>query len=431
MTAFISRTVRSTVGKNVVFLGMSAAAKGISSIAFILLAVRALEPEETGKVILAFLLTRIALNVAGVGLARYLARESAHDPEATNALTLDVQKLIFSLLPLGLVVSVAVAVVDPEWGLAAALIVVSAVFGSSQQSLGGTFLGRERTYLDSLAETAGGLALVLGALAVTLLERGPTAYLAVVAGSRVLAAAVALAAFVRLFRPVASLAGASVGRAFRQGLPYMLNAGSSFVFLRADILLLGVISGTQAVAIYGGVADPLVTMGATISIVNVAFLPSLASAGAERPRLAGRMIALDFVFGVTLAIILAATAEAVADGFFGRGESESVEILRVLCFGLALRFVNNGLATWLTAAGHQWRRTAIAIAAGTFNISVNLVTISIWGYWAAVWVTLATECLILGLSLVALRSEMSPQPSRDDAERVGSPVVEGYGIGPE
>jgi O-antigen/teichoic acid export membrane protein len=203
------------------------------------------------------------------------------------------------------------------------------------------------------------------------------------------------------------------------------------VFLRADILLLGVISGTHAVSIYGGVADPLVTMGATISIVNVAFLPSLVSAGDERPRLAGRMIALDLVFGVTLAIILAAVAEPVADRFIGGAEAESVDILRVLCFGLALRFVNNGLATWLTAAGHQWRRTAIAIAAGAFNLSVNLVAISIWGYWAAVWVTLGTECLILGLSLLALGTEMSTAGRTRSPEGVVLPVTEGYGIGPE
>jgi O-antigen/teichoic acid export membrane protein len=262
------------------------------------------------------------------------------------------------------------------------------------------------------------------------MERGPTAYLAVVAGSRVLAAGVALSLFMKVLGPVESAARASVKRAFRQGLPYMLNAGSSFVFLRADILLLGVISGTHAVSIYGGVADPLVTMGATISIVNVAFLPSLASAGPERQRLAGRMLVVDLVLGASLALLLAATAGIFADRFLN-GESESVEVLQVLCFGLLLRFVNNGLATWLTAAGHQWRRTTIAIAAGGFNIVVNVVAISLWGYWAAVWVTLVTECLILGLSLVALGTEMSTAGRTRDAEGVGLPVKEGYGIGPE
>jgi len=431
MTSLFTRTVNSPVGRNVLFLGVSGAAKGFSSIAFVLIAVRALEPAETGEVILAFLLIRIAHNVAGVGLARYLARETAHDPEATNALTLDVQKLLFSLLPLGLVLAAILAVAEPKWGLAAGLIVVSAVFGSAQQSLGGTFLGRERTHLDSLAEIVGGVALVGGTLVVALMDRGPTAFLGVVAVSRVLSAGVALALFARVFRPVVSLASASVSRAFRQGLPYMLNAGASFMFLRADILLLGVISGTHAVSIYGGVADPLVTMGATIHIVNTAFLPGLSSAGADRQQMAGRMLMLDLVLGAALAIALAVTAGPFADRFFGGGESESVPVLRVLCFGLVLRFVNNGLATWLTAAGHQWRRTAIAISAGALNVGVNVVAISIWGYWAAVWITLGTECLILGLSLLALRSEIFTRRRAEGAGRIGGSLPEGYAIGPE
>jgi O-antigen/teichoic acid export membrane protein len=211
----------------------------------------------------------------------------------------------------------------------------------------------------------------------------------------------------------------------------MLNAGSSFVFLRADILLLGVISGASAVSTYGGVADPLVTMGATISIVNVAFLPGLSAAGDDRQRMAVRMLLIDLFLGGALAVALAVTAGPFADNFFGGGESESVDIMRVLAFGLVLRFVNNGLATWLTAAGHQWRRTAIAITAGALNIGVNLVAISLWGYWAAVWTTLGTETLILCLSLIALRTEISTGRRTEAPDLVAGAIREGYGIGPE
>jgi O-antigen/teichoic acid export membrane protein len=429
MTKFVSRTIRSSVGRNVLFLGASAAAKGFSSILFILLAVRALEPEHTGEVILAFLLIRIAQNVAGVGFSRYLARESAFDPATANGLSLDVLKFLGCLLPLGLAIAALVLLLDRELGLAAAMIVVAGLTGSVQQALGGTFLGRERTYLESATELAGAVVLVCGAVAVAALDRGPLAFVGVVAVSRVVGAGLALALFDRYFKPGWALASASVRRAFVQGLPYMLNAGSSFVFLRADILLLGVLSGTTAVSIYGGVADPLVTLGATVHIVNTAFLPNLSSSGAERPRIAGRMLLLDLALGGVIALTLALTAGPFAERFFEGGESASVDVARVLSFGLVLRFVNNGFATWLTGAGLQWRRTVIAIGAGVFNITVNLVAISIWGYWAAVWSTLATEVLILGLSVIALRPEIAPAKGSSEAAMV--PVPKGYGLGPE
>jgi O-antigen/teichoic acid export membrane protein len=165
--------------------------------------------------------------------------------------------------------------------------------------------------------------------------------------------------------------------------------------------------------------------------VNTAFLPGLSSAGEERPRLAAKMLGLDLAIGLALALLLALSAEPAADRFFGDGEAASVDVLRVLCFALVLRFVNNGLATWLTAAGHQWRRTMIAITAGSFNIVVNLVAISIWGYWAAVWTTIATECLILGISALALRGEVSVAGREPRGETTTAPAVEGYGLGRE
>jgi O-antigen/teichoic acid export membrane protein len=143
------------------------------------------------------------------------------------------------------------------------------------------------------------------------------------------------------------------------------------------------------------------------------------------------MLGLDLGIGLALAITLAVIAEPFADRFFDSGDSASVDVLRVLCIGLVFRFVNNGLATWLTAAGLQWRRTVIAIGAGVFNVSVNLVAISLWGYWAAVWTTIATEALILGVSMFALRSEIAVREPRATSAEPATEPIRGYNLGPE
>jgi O-antigen/teichoic acid export membrane protein len=431
MSNIISRTIRSSVGRNVLFLGISGAAKGLSTIAFVLLAVATLESRDAGQVILAFLIIRIAQNIAGAGLSRYLARETANDPDATASLTLDVLKLLAAVLPVGLAVALALFLVEPELGVAAGLASVAAVAGSMQQSAAGSFLGRERTHLDSVTEATVAVVLVSGVVIAALLDSGPVGYIAAIAASRLAGAAVALVLLALNFRPWPSLTQASATRAFKEGLPYMVNTGSSFIFLRADILLLGAISGTHAVTVYGGVADPLVTLSATVHIVNTAFLPGLSASDADRRRLAGRMLGIDLLLGCSLAVLVLLLAGPVTDRFLDENAETSANVLRVLSLGLVLRFVNNGLATWLTASGRQWRRTAIAITAGVFNLSANLVTIPIWGYWAAVFVTIATEGLILALAACALRPEWYGKPLAGIGKPVGNAVVEGYNLGPK
>ena len=306
------------------------------------------------------------------------------------------------------------------------------VTGSIQQSLGGTFLGAERTYLDAACESLAGVVLILGAVLATLFAKDAMAYVAVVALSRAVACGLALWLFMIFFGGFSRLFQASMRRAFTAGLPYMLNAGSAFVFLRADILMLGALSGTHSVAIYGAVADPLVTLSSTVHIVNTAFLPGLAAERSERRGLGGRMLGFDLVLGCSLALIVLLGAGTFTQHFLGPDHEGSADVLRVLAVAVALRFVSNGLATWITASGHQWRRTIIATGAGIFNIVANLIAIPIWGYWAAVWTTLITEVLILAFSFIVLREDWSSEGAKTGRQEAASgAVIEGYGVGPD
>jgi O-antigen/teichoic acid export membrane protein len=427
----MNRLIPGGVGKNAIFLALSAGAKGISSIVFLILAVRALDSDATAELILVFLGIRIIQNVAGAGLGRYLARETAHDPPAAGRLAHEVMKLLAAAAGIMVVASLAVAgVIDARTGLVLALIAAAALAGSAQQALGGAFLGQGKPQGDSVGELLAGGLLVAGGLVAALVDGGAAMFVGVVAVSRVAAFGVLAVLYRYEFGSLLSAQEASLRHAFAAGLPYMINAGASFVFLRVDILLLGALSGANAVLVYGVVADPLVTIGATVHVANTAFLPALSSARAdERPHLARRMLTLDLIIGVALAVIVFIGADFFVTEILEQPDSSSVTVLRVLSLTIAMRFVSNGLATCLTAAGHQWRRTAIATAAGVFNVVLNLATIPLWGYWGAVGSTVATETLILGVSMVALRPEWFA--GRGYATSVRTAATEGSQFGPD
>src|SRR5206468_3932879 len=160
---------------------------------------------------------------------------------------LDVIKLLGLFLPLGALLACGLAPLDWELGVAVALAAIAAVTGSVQQSIGGTFLGAERTYLDAASESLAAVVLILGAVLATLFAKDALVYVAVVALSRAVACGLALWLFALFFGGFSRLLEASMRRAFTAGLPYMLNAGSAFVFLRADILMLGALSGANSV----------------------------------------------------------------------------------------------------------------------------------------------------------------------------------------
>ena len=403
---------RNAVVRSAGLLSVSAAAKALASIAFVVLALRALGPSEGGQVILVFSIVRLAQAAVEGGLSRYLTREVARNPGATGAYALSSMKLIFLLAaPAGLLAATGAAAAEPLLGATIALGSMAVVFGSVQQALGGVFLARDRTGYDSLSSITLATAQISGAVAAATLFDSPLAFIAVIAGARLAGAGVAGASFMVGLRPEVTGRQVSAAKTLAESLPYLLNALGSYAYLRVDILILAAIAGTQAVAIYGGVADPLVTLGAAAHVLNAAFLPKLAdSFGVDRPRfqrLGRNMIAVNLVAGAAIAGVVFVGAGEFVGRLLGADLAAAADVLRVLSVVIVLRFLNNAMATWLTADGRQWHRSALVLGAAALNICLNLITVPIWGYWGPVWSTLATEALLLLLFSWLLRSEIA------------------------
>ena len=65
------------------------------------------------------------------------------------------------------------------------------------------------------------------------------------------------------------------------------------------------------------------------------------------------------------------------------------------------------------------------MSGAAFNIVVIVITIPIWGYWAAAWATVATEFAILAVLVWFLRAELPLLSWGTRANVVPATVAEG------
>jgi len=106
--------------------------------------------------------------------------------------------------------------------------------------------------------------------------------------------------------------------------------------------------------------------------------------------------------GVGLLIFLLAlpTADLFFRLVFGEGFALAGNLFKVLCLMLVFALTNGVLGQGVFALGLDRHYVWTATVAAIFNVAGNLLLMSTYGVWAAVWMTVATE-LVLGIGLSA------------------------------
>lgn len=413
MIAIFQDIRKNAIINNSVYLGLSGGLRVLADVALVILAVRALDPAAAGQVIIAFTVIRVAQHVAEGGLAKYLVREIPREPGKAGTYTVEaIQLVAIFTIPIGLLVSGGAAFAHPGLAGLFAIGATAVLFGSMTSVLDGAFLARHRPNLGFIAMSAQATVQLTGLLVAVTLTPSLTSFLVVISLSRLAGCGIALIAFWMKVMPDVTLGELSARRALVRAFPYSLNAIGSYVYLRLDILLLGAIAGSISAGVYGSVAGPLVSLTAAAHVLSSAFLPSMSRAWGNHParfaQLAKKMMLVDICGGAVVAAAIFFGAGRIVSIAFGNDVTpDAADILRVLSIVVFLRFFNNGLATWLTASGRQWDRTKAIMSVAGLNLVLNLAAIPVWGYWAAVWSTIACEAVLSVVVLSLLRSELS------------------------
>ncbi|MGH2351774.1 MAG: flippase, partial [Chloroflexota bacterium] len=414
---------------------------------------RTLGAEGTGAYAVAVNLWLYASIVADFGLGTWLTREVARAPTTARDVLCDTLglRLILSALALPVLILAAVAAGYVQSGMAdwrlvatVTLLGVGLLPGAVSAAGSALFNAHERMTFPAavqlasaaLTTTGGAAVLLLGfdivALGwVSLLVNGATAAIFTVASAR------------HFFPLGVAFHRRRQTALARDALPLMLNSLLNNVFFRFDVQVLQS-KGSAAVGYYANAYRVIDAAGAVPSSFVLALFPLLsrraAAASATNTDGHGRAgaeglarvycLALKLLMVVALPLALMVTFAAVDLTRWAWGAAflpDSAIALQILIWFLPLSFFNGLTQYVLIALGLQRRITiAFALAAG-FNVAANLVLIPLYGYVAAAAVTIASEVVLLGPFLLALR-ERVPVASAIRAALRPLPAALGLGL---
>lgn len=339
----------------------------------------------------------------------------------------DEKKIISNVAGLRLVISFAVLLLAPiityflpypkELKLGIILVTFSFIFSSAYQVLNGLFQKRLTMNQVTLAELTGkiiqvvliitGIKLDLGFYFIisTLLVSMGINFLLVVYLSR------------RFIKFYPSFDFEYWKKFLKQSAPLGIGAIVSFMYFKADSILLSILKTPADVGLYGA---------AYKVVENVSFFPAMI-VGLTMPLFTfhlssnrekfEKMVNKNFKVFLILVLPIIIGAQFLADGIIGiiagSGYEVSANILRILVFALAFIFFGTLFNNVLVAARLQKSLLWILVAGAVFNITSNLIFIPKFSYFAPAVTSVSTEFLVAALSFWVIWRKIKFTPKSD------------------
>ena len=381
--------------------GAVLAAQGIRFTGSLLLAavlVRVFTPEGYGRYAAALALAAQFAFLADLGIPLLLRQrvQPANLAAARPYLVVSLSGLAAMLL-----IAVLLApIMDRSAASPSLLFVVTAVVGLAgvQTALGAVLQAMNR------APTEAVLAVLdrIGIIAVAVLTGITLHSLILTVGGIALwrlAVATASVAYLPGLLRKSDMAVSKVSSVVRDGIPYAANVFATAVYQSADIMMAGFLFPATQVGYYAAATAIFIPLTAVASATAVTTQLALTrlyegadqAGGTRHLRTANTWLLL---LGGLFAIAIAGSRHVIAAVLFDDRSGAIAWYLLVLSFLLPLRYLNNTLATSLTAAGRQRDRSVAIGIAAAFNVVSNLIALPALGPRGAALTTILTEFVI-------------------------------------
>jgi O-antigen/teichoic acid export membrane protein len=190
----------------------------------------------------------------------------------------------------------------------------------------------------------------------------------------------------------------------RQASPYALQTLFGIIYFQIDAVMLERMRGNYEVGIYQ-LAVKIILIGLVFcDVIQNAFLPTLSRLMKESfvsmINVAKNMNKYLLTLGIFFFIIVFDNAEDLINLTVGEKYLASVTVLKLLSLLLVIRLLAAAYGVVLTAVGRQELRMYSTIVASFFNIILNYILISRYGYLGAAITSILTNALVLVLFLV-------------------------------
>jgi O-antigen/teichoic acid export membrane protein len=169
----------------------------------------------------------------------------------------------------------------------------------------------------------------------------------------------------------------------RVGYPFMLVNVLTYVFQKADVLLLSVIKGDAAVGWYGAAYNFLDVIMFLPLAYTVAIFPRLSRAAHHKDEELRNVLIQSlkhlFCFGLFFAVTIAVFADQLILWIYKEAFVNSVVLLRVLILGLVFMFPNSLMGYVLFSKHKQEQLVKVFVVNLAVNVLLNLFAIPKYG----------------------------------------------------
>ena len=196
---------------------------------------------------------------------------------------------------------------------------------------------------------------------------------------------------------------------FLQSLPIGLMFIFSQINFRSDSILLSVLplpkgfnlSNTEAVALYGlpyKIFEVLLVIPTFfMNSVYPIFVRHMNEGKEKIKATFFKASGILFVGGLLVGAVGFIFAPVIINVLGGLEFAESVSLLRILLAGIFIFYLTQPISWLIVTLGHQRYLPIVYLISATFNLSLNIVLIPKYGFYASAYLTWGSELLILAL----------------------------------
>jgi len=188
----------------------------------------------------------------------------------------------------------------------------------------------------------------------------------------------------------------------KESWPIGLSVIVTFIYFRADSILLKTLRGNADVGIYGAAYKVLENITFFPGMIIGLLMPMMSyyifKDRKKFQEIVNENFKLFIILIIPLIVIVLFLAEDIIQIIAGSEFMASATVLRIVVFALAFIFFGMLFGNILVAANLQKKQLIALIICATFNVTANLLLIPHYSYLATSYVSVATEFLVVVLS---------------------------------
>jgi O-antigen/teichoic acid export membrane protein len=386
----------------VALLSADIVTRGMAAVATVIV-VGVLAPEAFGEVAYALAAAAVIGVFVDLGLWLLLVRDVSEEPTRAPRLLGSVLRLEATLglavFGVGALVALAGVAPGPASGPALALGLGVMAANSLSRPYEATLTGYGRAHLVAFTRSVTGAALVAGTTLAALTKPAPESFLAASMAAEVVGlATIGGVCRARCFRLQLRVPARDLLALLRRAIPFALLVGFGLLYLRIDLIMLGLLGTDAAVGNYGLAARVLEVAVAVPAFFGGAFLATVAQTGAGTDRVADQTaLALRYVLliCVPLAFALAIAADPLVDLVAGPRYEGASEVLVRLSPVLALTAAYAVLTNLQVALDRTSLLVKISLGGIALKVVLNAWAIPRYGANGAALAAVAGEGLVV------------------------------------